>query len=75
MNTCGLSRLLLVAFVAGWVVSSLTGSELAGWVAVAVAVGATLAVQRARGSAPACPVQPVPVLDDDRQARRWRQPR
>lgn len=61
MNTCGLSRLLLVAFVAGWVASSLTGSELAGWVAVALAVGATLVARRVRGTAPACPVEPAPV--------------
>jgi hypothetical protein len=61
MNTCGLSRLLLVAFVAGWVVSSLTGSELAGWAGVAAAVGAALLARRVRDSAPACPVQPAPV--------------
>ena len=75
MNTCGLSRILLVALLVGWVTSSLTGSELAGWVVAGAAVVATYAVQRARGSTPACPVQPVAVLTVDRHGRRAGGPR
>lgn len=38
LNTCGASRLLLAGFVVGTIVSSMTGSDLAGWAAAALAV-------------------------------------
>lgn len=57
---CGLTRLLLVAFVMGTAVSSLTGSELAGWLAALVGAAVLTVVQRARGGA-SCPIdQPRP---------------
>lgn len=58
---CGLTRLLLVGFVIGTVVSSVTGSELAGWLAALVGAAVVATVQRARGTA-ACAVQPPPPV-------------
>lgn len=52
---CGVTRLLVIGFLIGTVVSSLTGSDLAGWVAALLATAALAGVQRVRGG-PACPV-------------------
>lgn len=65
---CGLSRLVLVALAIGLVVSSLSGSDLAGWLAALAGVAALAAVRRVRGTVTACPV-PVPARTDDRAAR------
>jgi hypothetical protein len=56
---CAWTRYVLVAGVAGVLTNALTGSEVAGWIAAAVAVTATLAAGRAlpgRFGAASCPV-------------------
>ncbi|HEX6425486.1 MAG TPA: hypothetical protein VFZ79_18505 [Acidimicrobiales bacterium] len=66
---CAWTRYVLVAGVAGVLTNGLTGSELAGWIAAAVAVMATLAAERAlpgRFGAASCPVpgdSPPPAAD------------
>lgn len=55
MSMCELSTPLFVGFILGTLVSSLTGSDLAGWLAGLAAFGAIVAVQRLRGpSATSC---------------------
>lgn len=54
---CTLTPLLLIGYVAGIAVSSLTGSDLVGWAAALAAVGLAAAVQRARGTSTACAVK------------------
>jgi hypothetical protein len=58
---CGLTRFLLVGFVLGTVVSSVTGNDVYGWAAALIGVAALAVVQRVRGTAAACAVRPAPV--------------
>lgn len=81
LDACGASRLLLAGFVAGTLVSSLTGSDLAGWAAAALAVGLITVLRRVRGTSTSCPIPPAvrsPVpgteLDVDDIGRRIDQP-
>jgi hypothetical protein len=56
MPMCALTPLLLIGFVAGTAVSSLTDSDLAGWVAALAAFALAVAVRRVRGTSTACAV-------------------
>lgn len=59
VNTCGLARLLVPAFLVGFVVTSISGNEPLGWfVAAATAAGLWL-LGRIRGADASCAV-PVP---------------
>lgn len=56
MNVCGLTRVLVPAFLVGFMVTSLTTNEALGWLVAAV-VGATLLViGRVRGTTTSCPL-------------------
>lgn len=63
--TCVATRLILLAFAVGLVVSSVTGSDAVGWLAAGVAVALAFAAgrlvpNRSSGSACAVPMQHVP---------------
>ncbi len=65
MNTCAATRLLIPAFFVGLIVSTLAGSDLAGWAAAAVTAGLLFMVGRARGTTTTCAL-PAP-RDDVRE--------
>ena len=69
---CGATRLLVPAFLVGVGVSSLTGSDLDGWLAAALTVAVLVAVQKVRGTAASCPISPRSGVarrpEDDRSA-------
>jgi hypothetical protein len=56
MNTCGLARLFGVAWLVGFVVSSLAGSSTSGWVAGLVTLAVMAAARRARGTGSSCAI-------------------
>lgn len=60
MNICGINRVLLPAFAVGVLVSVVTGNDLWGWAAGAVAVAAQLAVPRVRAGLRSCPIELPP---------------
>jgi len=60
---CGLTPLVLVGFVVGAVASTLTGSDLAGWVAGLAAFAVAAWVQHRRGTPVVCTVT-APARDD-----------
>ncbi len=77
--TCSAARYLLVAGFVGVAASSLSGNDLVGVLAAAVAVLVTLAVERLAtrpGAARSCPLSsPTPEPTTDRQpAERTTQP-
>jgi hypothetical protein len=68
---CSASRYLLVAWVAGLAVTTLTGSDTLGWAAAAVAVGiayvlARRAPGRFGGGSCALPTPPRDRVESDR---------
>lgn len=54
---CGMTRLLVVGFVLGTLVATLTGNDAAGWVAALVGVAVVAAVQQVRGTRASCAVE------------------
>lgn len=56
VNTCGLSRVLVPAFLLGLTVTSLTGSEAHGWLVAGLTAAAVIVVGRLRGATASCPV-------------------
>jgi hypothetical protein len=56
MILCGASRLVLIGFIIGTAVSSITRSDLAGWGAGAAGVGVYLVRQRLRGTGGSCAI-------------------
>lgn len=61
MNPCGVSRVLIVAVIAGMVASLVSGNDLVGWIAALAVTGAMLGYQRFRGTAAACPIEPARI--------------
>lgn len=51
---CSLTPFVLIAFAAGTVVSTLTGSDLAGWLAALTAVAVVATAQRVSGTVATC---------------------
>jgi hypothetical protein len=69
MNACGVSRLLVPAFLVGLGVASLTGNDVPGWIAAGVTVGLLALVRALRGAtAPSCAIDLTDV-DVDSRAR------
>lgn len=63
MNPCGMTRVLIPAFLAGLVVASFFGNDLAGWIAAGAIVAILAAVQKVRGSRQTCAISPVAADD------------
>ena len=59
MNTCGLTRLVVPAFLVGFMITALSGSEPLGWLAAAVTAVGLFVIGRVRGAGTACAV-PAP---------------
>ena len=58
MNTCGLTRLLVPATLVGLGVTTVTGSDPAGWAAAVITGGAIYGVQALRGTNRSCAIPP-----------------
>jgi hypothetical protein len=58
MNTCGMTRLLIPAFLVGLVVSTFLGNDLYGWIAAGSTVGILALVQKVRGTSQTCAISP-----------------
>lgn len=58
MDACGVTRLLVPGFLLGVGVSSVTGSDLIGWAAVALPVGVLVAVRRICIIGASCAIAP-----------------
>ena len=59
--TCSAARLLIVAWAVGLLTTTISGSEVVGWVAAGVAVAMAVAIERwkpGRFGASSCAVQP-----------------
>lgn len=54
MNTCALTRILVPAFLAGFVVSVLTGNEPLAWGTAAAVAVAVVVAGRIRGTQRSC---------------------
>jgi hypothetical protein len=65
MNMCGMTRLLIPAFLVGLAVATFVGNDLYGWIAAGVTVGILAAVHRVRGTSQMCAISP-PVAVDNR---------
>lgn len=65
MNPCGLTRLLVPAFVVGLAVATFARSDLYGWVAAGITVGALAIVQKVRGTATTCAVTLPPATEHE----------
>lgn len=61
MDACGATRLLVPGFLIGVGVSSVTGSDVIGWAAVALTVGVLVAVRRIRVTGASCAITPPDV--------------
>ncbi len=67
---CGLSRLLLPAMLVGVATSTLTGSDLAGWLAAGITVAVLAVAAKVRGTTATCAIslpphhEPVDQTDD-----------
>jgi hypothetical protein len=61
MDACGATRLLVPGFLIGVGVSSVTGSDVIGWAAVALTVGVLVAVRRIRVTGASCAIAPTDV--------------
>jgi hypothetical protein len=57
MTTCGASRLLVPAFLVGFAVASVTGTDVYGWLAAGLTVAVLLLTRTARGGGGSCAVQ------------------
>ena len=75
MTTCGLSRLLVPAFLVGLAVASVTGTDVTGWLAAAATVAVLVAARAIRGGSGTCDLAPPggseaepPARDADRAA-------
>ena len=75
MTTCGLSRLLVPAFLVGLAVASVTGTDVTGWLAAAATVAVLVAARAIRGGSGTCDLAPgdrseehEPVRGADRPA-------
>ncbi len=66
VNTCGLARLLVPAFLAGFIVTSVSGNEPLGWFVAAVTAAGIWLLGRIRGAEASC-VIPVPGTVLERQ--------
>ena len=58
MSLCGVTRLLMPAFVVGLAASTLTGSDLLGMILAALTFVVLAVVQRVTGTATACAIPP-----------------
>ncbi len=58
MNVCGITRLLVPAFLVGLAVATFAGNDGYGWIAAGLTAGGLYVVQWVRGSRPACPISP-----------------
>lgn len=65
MNTCGLTRVLVPAFLMGFAISSATGNDLLAWLAAGVTALAVHLALRTWAAPSACPV-PVTTRRSDR---------
>lgn len=58
MNLCGLTRVLVPAFFAGFGAAAISGSDRTGWIVAAVVGAAVWAWGRRRGTATSCTLAP-----------------
>lgn len=65
MNACGLTRLLVPAFLVGLAVATFARSDLYGWIGAGITVGALALAQRVRGTAPTCAVTLPPATEHE----------
>lgn len=56
VSTCGLTRVVVPAFLVGFTVSAITTSDPLGWIAASLTAAAILVVGRILGTSRACPV-------------------
>ena len=56
MNVCGLTRVLVPAFLLGFMVTALTANEVLDWLVAAGVVVAMLVIGRVRGTTTSCPL-------------------
>lgn len=62
MNTCGLTRLIALAWLVGFGMTTITGSTAAGWLAALAAVAIVIGIRRVRGGGASCPI-PTPAYE------------
>jgi hypothetical protein len=58
VTTCGISRLLVPAFLVGFAVASVTGTDVDGWLAAGVTVATLVVTRTARRGGDTCAVRP-----------------
>ena len=69
MNPCGLTRLLVPAFLVGLAVATVLGNDLYGWIAAGAAIVALAVARRALGTDQTCAIPALPVSDRVEVAR------
>ena len=63
MNTCGVTRLLIPAFLVGLAVATFVGNDLYGWIAAASTVGILAAVRKVLGTKQTCAISAPAAAD------------
>jgi len=63
MNTCGVTRLLVPAFLMGLAVATFVGNDVYGWIAAGLTVGILAAAQKVRGTKQTCAISPPAAAD------------
>jgi hypothetical protein len=65
MNPCGMTRLLLPAFLVGFAVATFVGNDLYGWIAAGLTMGITAVVTKIRGTNQTCAISPPAATDHE----------
>ena len=72
MNVCGLTRLVVPAFVVGLAVATVAGNDGYGWIAAGLTAGSLYVVQRVRRTGLVCsissPTRTTEAGTSDREA-------
>ena len=68
MNVCGLTRLLVPAFLVGLAVATVSGNDLGGWLAAGLTVVVLIVARRVGGTAPTCAMSPKASSGDARDS-------